>query len=563
MRILIVQMTRMGDVIQTTPLIRALKQNRPDSHITVVVRGMGKAIAHRNPDIDDIVIYDEEQMFRQLRAEDTDKLLRAYKAAEDYIHRIKDLKFDVAYNCTHSIASAMLLKLAEVSNVVGAHLSDDWQFVLRGRWVNYFFASVFNRAYSSLNLCDIVRHFAPGASASSRRLVLEVTEHDREFAGALLNDCVIGSEDFLVCLQLGASEQHKRWPEANFAALAKLLVEKRNAKILLLGVKVEGVLGEVFERYAPGVAVPLYGKTTISQAAALLERARVLVTNDTGTMHIAAAVNCPTILVSVGTVHFRETGPYGAGHCAIERHRAWLGPVSLEVPSLDERSRIRPDQVLEAIDVTLASDPDRPVASMEGRGAYADVGLFMSRFAPDGCLDWYPVVRRPITETDLMRIAYRAMWLDFMHAQADKGTERESVSQMLRCHSISERDEIDTCCSRLATAFEELASLTRRGIRQTDKLLEHLKKSKSMREAKEFVADLVRLDEEIRVFGEVHAHCKPLVLIARFERDNLEGAEPIPLAETTLEIYRDLYARARLMRQKLQRIAALCESIHT
>ena len=77
MRILVDQTTRMGDVLQTSPLIRAIKEKHPDAHITLLVRKMGKIIAERHPDVDDVLIYDEDAMFLHLRAQDSDRLLQA------------------------------------------------------------------------------------------------------------------------------------------------------------------------------------------------------------------------------------------------------------------------------------------------------------------------------------------------------------------------------------------------------------------------------------------------------------------------------------------------------
>ncbi|HEO69755.1 MAG TPA: hypothetical protein ENN80_00710, partial [Candidatus Hydrogenedentes bacterium] len=151
MRVLVLQTTRMGDVLQTSPLIRGIRRNDPDAHIAVVVRRMGKAIVERNPDVDEVIVHDEDELFLDLRAQDSDRLLRAYETADRYVQLLRSKHFDCAYNCTHSLASAMLLKLAEIPEVVGAHLSEDWQYVLRGRWVSYFFTSVFHREYNDLN----------------------------------------------------------------------------------------------------------------------------------------------------------------------------------------------------------------------------------------------------------------------------------------------------------------------------------------------------------------------------------------------------------------------------
>ena len=558
MRILVLQTTRMGDTLQTSPMIRGLRQKHPGAHIAVMVRPMAKTIAARNPDINEVIVYEEDGMFLDLRAQDSDRLLRAYNKAEEYIQRLKDGRFDVAYNCTHSIASASLLKLAGMPKVVGAHLSDDGQFVLRGPWVKYFFTSVFHRDYNDLNLCDISHRFVPDAPAAPG-LVFEVQEEDRRFVAGLLAEHHVGPDDFVACFQLGASEEAKRWPEAHFAGLGRLLAEKRNARIFLVGVKDEAPLGQAFEGHAPGLAVPLYGKTSLPELAALLERAHVLVTNDTGTMHIAAAMHCPVVLVSVGYVHFRETGPYGAGHCAIERRRARLGRIDIVTDGPEERLKIAPEHVLRAVDLTLEANVQRPVVQMADTAALAGGDLYMTRFAPDGCLQWYPVVRRPITKADFIRVAYRAMWLEHLQTKPDTQAERESLELMAGYYEPPQDESIEAWHGTLTTEFDQLAELAKRGTRDTEKLLKQLDNKEAMRKAQHTVRQLMDLDEQMRLFSELHPAGKPLIMISRFERDNLEGADPIVLARTTLQIYRDCFARARLMRRKLDLVAdAFC-----
>ncbi len=557
MRILVMQTTRMGDVIQTSPLIRVLRTKHPDAHISLMVRKMGKAVAEHNPDVDEVIVYEEDEMFNATRAQDSERLLSAYRRAEEEIRRLKNDRYDVVYNCTHSIASAMLIKLAEIPLVAGAHLSDDWQFVLRGPWINYFFTSVFHREHNDLNLCDITQRFAEDA-APCHHLVFKTTDEDHAFVQDLMQEHGIGPEDFLVCFQLGASEESKRWSEAHFAGLARLLAEKRNAKIMLVGVKEEAILGESFVRHAPGIAIPLFGKTSVPQLAALLERANLLVTNDTGTMHIAAAVDCPIVLVSVGYVHFRETGPYGEGHCAIERRRSQLGRADGVPDGLKERFEMRPEQVLRAIEITLAARRDGPVAQMEEDPELSDVDVFMTRVAADGCLQWYPVLRRPLAETDFLRIAYRTAWLERLVARVDPEVERDCVKTMLRYYLSPGRDAVEQWRRDLTSVFAGLAEVARRGIRLTESLLAHLSGKRNLQKARQLTEELRRIDDEMRIYGELHSQCKPLVLISRYERDNLEGADPIRLAETTLQIYNDCHARATLTAAKIDEVAACC-----
>lgn len=561
MRILVMQTTRMGDVLQTTPLIRALRRKYPGAHIAYMVRNMGKAVASRNPDVNEVLVHEEDGMYLDMRSDDSDRFLRAYRTAEDQIARLREGRYDVAYNCTHSIASSMLLKLAHIPKVVGAHLSDDWQYVLRGRWVNYFYTSVFHREYNDLNLCDISQRFLDGAEPQ-RRLVLETNEEDETFAGKLLRRHGIAPSDFVVCMQLGASEDSKRWAEARFAGLARLLADRYNARIVLVGVREEAPLGQAFEQHAPGIAVHLYGETSIPQLAAVLKRARLLVTNDTGTMHIAAAVDCKVLLVSVGFVHFRETGPYGEGHCAIEWRRARIGRADNVPGGLDERDLIQPEQAMRAVEYLLKLDTDGPIRQMDESPEMTPVDLFTTRFASDGCLAWYPVLRRPITERDLLRIAYRAMWIQHLSGLSQPliSNPQSSAASHLWYYDPPDPNLLTARGPELVSHFEKLATIARRGIAWTEELLVCLRQTRGMKRARQIASELARLDEEMRVFSEVHPCCKPLALIARYERDNLEGSDPLNLAETTLGIYKDCEARASLVREKLLALLREIES---
>ncbi len=563
MRVLVVQTTRMGDVIQTTPLIRRIRAQHPDAHIAVMVRRMGKTIAEHNPDINEVIVYDEDELYVDMRSRDSERLLKAYETADARVQSLRDARFDVAYNVTHSIASAMLLKLAEIPEVIGAHLSDDWQFVLRGAWTTYFFTSVFSREYNDLNLCDISRQFAHDAPPS-QELVFEVGEEDRAYARDLLRANGVEAGGFVACMQLGASETNKRWAERRFAELAALLKAQYGATIFLVGVEEEAPLGEAFAEHAPGLAVPLFGKTSIPQLAALLEQSSILVTNDTGTMHLAAAVGCPVTLVSVGHVHYRETGPYGEGHCAIEWRRASLGRSDYVPGALEEREQIRAEQVLLAVEITLAAfaKPGASPPQMPERAGIENIDLLMTRFAPDGCLQFYPLIRRPMSLRDFLRTAYRAMWLDHL-SSGDKKTETRSLREFTAHFDGPSMEIREGWQKETQDAFRGLAALAQRGVRMTEALLGVLKKGKGMGRAKQLVTQLMALDEESRVYAELHPACRPLILLARFERDNLEGADPLVLAETTLAIYRACYQRARLMARKADRVLEVWASSET
>lgn len=556
-RILVAQMTRMGDVLQTSPLVRALKKRYPNAAITAMVRRMGKPIAECNPDISDVIVYEEDDLFLDLRSEDPDRLLKAYRQTDALIQRLKSGNFDVVYNCTHSLCSAMLFKLAEIPQVVGAHLSDDWRYVWRGRGPNYFITSVLNREANDLNVCDSFRYFMENPPAT-HGLQFHVDDQARAEASAILAKYGLARTDFLVCMQLGASDRDKRWPEERFAELARSLVQKYGARIVLLGVDAEAPLGAQFERYLPDTAVHLFGQTTIPQLAAILEWARVLVTNDTGTMHIAAAVKCPVVLVSVGYVHFRETGPYGAGHCAVEARRQDVGRSDIRGRD-DFGGGILPHHVARAVDLVTAP-PQRGVPCVPEDDRLSGVDIHWSGFAPDGCLQWYPVMPRPATSQDITRMAYRLMWIEYLEGTQHSELEEAGIRQLCDCYA---RESGFVDATPALNALDGLRARAENGEALCRQLMTALIVQRNLRRAKELVDRMVALDEDIRVYGEINRVCRPLVAIARFERDNLEGFDPLPLAERTLAIYQGLAERSTTLARKLRVVTAQFANANT
>jgi hypothetical protein len=194
------------------------------------------------------------------------------------------------------------------------------------------------------------------------------------------------------------------------------------------------------------------------------------------------------------------------------------------------------------------------------------VDVYRAAFAPDGCLEWYPLLRRPLAERDALRMLYRAMWLAVLRDEQDAGTRRAALGEMLRHFETNRNawqrafladasgDESAEDAGQLGNRFHrrfpgvvaELRDKAAEGERVTAELLDQLRQ-RAFTAARETVARLMRIDEEARILGEVHEAVKPMVLITRFERDNLEGADPEHLARETGRIYRDLGRRARIM----------------
>jgi hypothetical protein len=120
-----------------------------------------------------------------------------------------------------------------------------------------------------------------------------------------------------IALQPGASSPSRQWPASSFAELARLFAEA-GLKVVIVGSAGEAKLATGIVRWSRDAAVSLCGDTDVPTLAAILQGAQRLISNDTGTIHLAAAVGTPTVGIYVGPASAKDTAPYGEGHLVTE-----------------------------------------------------------------------------------------------------------------------------------------------------------------------------------------------------------------------------------------------------
>ena len=121
-----------------------------------------------------------------------------------------------------------------------------------------------------------------------------------------------------VGLQLGASHPARQWPESAFAAVGDGLWQSAGLCPVLLGSPAEKTLARTYARHARGPFLDAVGVTSLPALAGLVARLRLLVTNDTGTMHLAAGLGIPSLGIFLATAQAWDTGPYLEGCCCLE-----------------------------------------------------------------------------------------------------------------------------------------------------------------------------------------------------------------------------------------------------
>ena len=217
-KILVLNHTRMGDLIQTTPLLAGLKEKYPESEITLLGNVKFAAVCKHTPNIDNLMILDVVQFIRE---EGETSILDVYRYLENLVDELKEKKFDTVINLSHSRFSAALTRHLGVKDVHGFNATDDGQRLINDPWLVYFSSFLVFRKLNTINLVDI-NQLGGGVKPNARSLKLD-TGGPEKSAQAVLERIGIKAGERVIGIQAGSSLKERRWPSEHFALAADLV----------------------------------------------------------------------------------------------------------------------------------------------------------------------------------------------------------------------------------------------------------------------------------------------------------------------------------------------------
>ncbi len=548
-------LTRMGDLIQSTPLISSLRERYPDATLTLVVSSDFAEFAKRAEHIDEIIVFNLRQFNQKGDKGELKSWVEVYQYVEGFLNELSFFNFDRVYNLSHSKLSALMLHYLNIPEIIGFHCNRNGDRKTGHPWLQYFGIEPFNRLCNPFNLADIYLlsgDFEPGSAALS---IIHDSEDDlavEEFLGQIKID----GEELVIGIQAGSSLEGRRWSVESFSALADLLCSKLNAKIVLLGVNSESeTAGEIVQGMLHKDRIlDLTGKTNISQLIGVLKGCDYLVTNDTGTMHIAAALNIPIVGLFFAHAHPQETGPFGKGHIVFQA-RIYCAPCSYGVSCNDVVcvKKVLPQDVFAYMEQhrrhgnwQLESDLVRS----------DEINVFETGFDEDGLIAFKPLLKKTPTELEVYSRFYRRLWVDSLNKKTVKG---ESLKKLV----ISIRDDFELEGLRATilrmgegfNIFRELRSIARSGIKVCESLDSSVTQNKVTSEKlKLFAESIEEIDEKIDRYGMSHPHVKPIADIFDKRKENLDGDDVELLNKETKVCYQKLENECRRMVEIMENV---------
>ncbi|HPK02720.1 MAG TPA: lipopolysaccharide heptosyltransferase II [Candidatus Sumerlaeota bacterium] len=318
LRVFIKGVNWVGDAIIATPALAHLRRQFPDVQITLMVRPWVAAIYENSSDIDELWVHDDS------------KDLNAFVKA---VRMVRKGRFQIGIALPNSLRSGLLLRLASVPYRFGYHTS-----LARRMLLNYGQtpASDLLAGHQVFYYLGIIEGMV-GQAARRQQLRLTVGELEREEIRRLLAQRGLDRGRPIVGLAPGSiNSQAKRWPAERYAELADLLGRKTAAEIVLLG---SGKEKEVCDRVATLCHQPVHnlaGELNLGQVIALMERLQALICNDSGAMHIAAALRVPTLAI-FGPTEWTTTYPFSNAANIIRKEGVACAPCMLRECPIDHR----------------------------------------------------------------------------------------------------------------------------------------------------------------------------------------------------------------------------------
>ena len=332
MKILIIKLRAIGDVLLSTPVIENLREAYNSSKIDFLVEREAEDVVKGNPYVDRVIVLDKKKMGSLRR-------LKALRENLNFMRSLREGKYDLAIDLFGNLRSALLTlstgaKLKVGYNFRGRKYAYDLRVEPRG-----------DRVHEVQFNLDALRRI--GVPVVTDRPLFPIDDASKRFARDFFKSQ--GLEDgFVIGISPSGGWPAKRWPLEYFAELADQLVKTYRAKILLFWGpgelnRVQRLQSFMTER---SWIIP---ETTLKQLGALLQRCDLVISNDSGPMHIAAAVDTPTVGI-FGPTNPRLQGPYGEKHeVVVKEGLPCLGCNKLTCKTSDCMNLLGPGEVFQVV----------------------------------------------------------------------------------------------------------------------------------------------------------------------------------------------------------------------
>lgn len=297
-RILIIKPSSLGDIIHALPVLAGLRAAHPHAHIAWLAGSAFVPLLDGHPLLDEVIPFDRRRFGRMWYHPG------AFLAFWRFVARLRRRRFDLILDLQGLIRSGL------ISWFSGARRRIGFADAREGAWMFYSDRVALPPAETHAVERNLRLLEAVGAKVDKPEFPLGLRAEELDAASSRLREHGIQPRSFAVVIP-GARWKSKHWPASHLAELLRRMHADRMGPVVLLGSPDERPWAESIIASSKAPVVNLVGTTTLRELAAMIHFARVVICHDSGPMHIAAALDRPTIAL-FGPTNPRRTGPYSA-----------------------------------------------------------------------------------------------------------------------------------------------------------------------------------------------------------------------------------------------------------
>jgi 3-deoxy-D-manno-octulosonic-acid transferase/heptosyltransferase-1 len=301
--ILIVKLSAIGDVIQTLPSLAGLRMFYPDAHITWVVEEAAADLIKNHPYLDVVLVSRRKSWSREIRQGRFREPLKEIRA---FIRNLRKRNYDLVIDFHGLLKSSIIVFLSRGKRKLGYDSLQE----LSGLFLNEKIPEDMDK-HAVDRYLDFLRYL--GAGIESAQFVLPPDKEAQARVQNLLLKYNLEDKKFIAISPVALWET-KLWNNEKFARLADLINDKLKVKVIFTGNE-KGPIEEITSSMTTE-KINLGGQTSLTELAFLYRKAKMVVSTDSGPMHLAAAVGTPVVAL-FGPTDPERTGPYGYGNTVI------------------------------------------------------------------------------------------------------------------------------------------------------------------------------------------------------------------------------------------------------
>ncbi len=276
-RILVVKLDHLGDVLLATPVFSNLRQAYPDAELHALTGAWSRVVLERHPDVNKVLEYNSPVFCRTGRPTSLRETFRRYK-------QLRHQKYDLLVALRsdwRAICFALLRVTPKRLDRATLQVANKLGF------------PQFTGIHETTRNLDVLQK--AGIPTPIQTTIFSVAAEDEKWASDFLEALQIDKERPLIAIHPGSPIPIKRWMPERYAELADWLIARKRAQILFVGVEDEIPIITDIQGLMRAETNNVAGKTNLTQLASILQTCSVFIGNDSGPMHLAAAVGIPTI----------------------------------------------------------------------------------------------------------------------------------------------------------------------------------------------------------------------------------------------------------------------------